>query len=415
MPYIETITAQKARRINSTASIYGTFAEIGAGQEVVNHFFKAGLAGQTVAKSMSAYDMDFSDDIYGRSDRYVSEKRLFKMLDHEYHLLQKRLKKKRGFHTKFFAFADTVTTKTIERTSDPYSHKQHGWLGIRFQNKPQAPVSEMIVHVNLMDTTRLQQHESLGILGVNLIYCAFYVDKTPKKIIASLFDNFEANRVDIDVLRCSGGLFKSLNRQELNLELIRQKLTQSLLFQNTGKNILPSDALYNRPVLIIRHSPTTNMDSVIHKALATIKKKKLKNPPPVLLIDIDIMHLKQHTLNYFLKTYTLKVKNIPHWYILISHFEKLYELKAFIRTATSDSLFIFLPPKTLNKFLNKKTYKTPDKEDVLTFFSKLCGPKTTLLTYDWKKEDKYSPVSSHTCYRDLKHHLISANQLVTID
>ena len=315
MPYIETITAQKARRINSTASIYGTFAEIGAGQEVVNHFFKAGLAGQTVAKSMSAYDMDFSDDIYGRAGRYVSEGRLFKMLDHEYQLLQKRLKKKRGLHTRFFAFADTVTTKTIERTSDPYSHKQHGWMGIRFQNKPQAPVNEMIVHVNLMDTTRLQQHESLGILGVNLIYCAFYVGKTPKKIIASLVDNFETNRVDIDVLRCSGPIFKSLNRQELNLELIRQKLTQSLLFQNKGKNIPPPDALYDKPALIIRHNSinASNQDRLISKALSYIKKKNPQSKAPILLIDIDLMHLKKNTLNYFLKTYTLKMKKIPHW------------------------------------------------------------------------------------------------------
>ena len=265
MPYIEKIALEKARKINSAPSIYGTFAEIGAGQEVVNHFFKAGQASQTVAKSMSAYDMTFSDQIYGRAGRYVSENRLFKMLDHEYQLLEKRLKNKKGRDTKFFAFANTVAASTADKVEE--SSKQHGWMGIRFQNECGGNYNEIILHVTLLDQTRLQQYETLGVLGLNLIYSAFYGRKDHKNIIKSLFDNFEPSRVDIDVLRCSGQAFKDLNHHQLNLELIRQKSTEALLFQQNGENILPEDALYEKNILIGEHSKNPAKLSFMKKSL----------------------------------------------------------------------------------------------------------------------------------------------------
>src|ERR1700742_4233210 len=89
-------TNRKALTINLDEPKYGTFAEIGAGQEVVRHFFQAGGAAGTVAKSISAYDMKFSDEIYGKSTRYVSRDRLERMLDHEYQLLIERLAAARG-------------------------------------------------------------------------------------------------------------------------------------------------------------------------------------------------------------------------------------------------------------------------------------------------------------------------------
>ena len=95
---------EKALKINLDKNIYGSFAEIGAGQEVARHFFRVGAAAGTVAKTMSAYDMAMSDAIYGkeRSGRYVCEGRLKKMLSHEYKLLQTRLTDEKYDGIKFF-------------------------------------------------------------------------------------------------------------------------------------------------------------------------------------------------------------------------------------------------------------------------------------------------------------------------
>ena len=376
MPYIEKIAVEKARKINSTPAIYGTFAEIGAGQEVVNHFFKAGQASKTVAKSMSAYDMTFSDQIYGRAGRYVSESRLFKMLEHEYKLLQKRLKKNRGHNTKFFAFADTVAVSTVGKSN--ISH-HHGWMGIRFQSEYKAPYNEIILHVNLLDKTRLQQYEVLGVLGVNLIYSAFYGKKDYKNIIKSLFDNFEPNRVDIDVLRCSGKIFKKLNNHQLNLELIHQRSTDALLFQSKGENILTSEALYEKHILIQQHSSKEEIKpSHIKQALSYIKHtKKIKNNP-VLLLNISIQYLKNKTIFHYLKKYISTLHTSRNQYILVSNFNKLYELKQFIRKTTDQYIFMILNTDTLMKILNK-SYSTKSSDDILKFFSRLCDKKTILM------------------------------------
>src|SRR5581483_11319363 len=158
-------THQKALQINLDPTKYGTFAEIGAGQEVARWFFRVGGAAGTIAKSISAYDMTISDAIYGHADRYVSRQRLETMLDHEYGLLLERLKEKRGSSTKFFVFSDTVVARSFTRHDDA-----HGWLGIRFQSEPQKEPSQIVVHVRLWDKENLQEQEALGILGVNLIY-----------------------------------------------------------------------------------------------------------------------------------------------------------------------------------------------------------------------------------------------------
>ena len=171
MPYLRQIAAEKANIINNNKKIYGAFAEIGAGQEVSNHFFKAGLASQTIAKSMSAYDMTFSDLIYGKASRYVCEERLTQMLNHEYSLLKNRLQKTKGKKCSFFAFADTVASSTIKKTKG--GPRQHGWMGLRFQSRPMGPTSDILLHLHLKDRTRLQQYEVLGVLGVNLIHNVF--------------------------------------------------------------------------------------------------------------------------------------------------------------------------------------------------------------------------------------------------
>ena len=405
MPYIEKIALEKARVINSTPSIYGTFAEIGAGQEVVNHFFKSGQASKTVAKSMSAYDMTFSDEIYGRVGRYVSEKRLFKMLDHEYELLQRRLAKKRGHNTKFFVFADTVAVSTEGKTQSP----PHGWMGVRFQNKYKSSTNEIILHVNLLDKTRLQQYEMLGILGVNLIYSIFYEKKGYKNIIKSLFDNFEPNRVDIDMLQCSGAVFKNLNHHQLNLELIRQKSTEVLLFHKKTKNILFADALHEKPILIQQYS-SKKQDLAAQKkqAITKIQTRFKIREQIASLIHLPIQHLKTRDISYYLKNTTSPKNKSP--YLLLSDFKKLYELKNFIRKKTDQYIFIILDISTLKSLLSPKKLATSKnlEVDMLEFFSRLCDSKTILLI------PELSPLKKSAHFQHLEKYLTNTGKIISL-
>src|SRR5438067_6595580 len=162
-------TNKKAFQINLDARRYGTFAEIGAGQEVARRFFQVGGASGTVAKTMSAYDMTFSDAIYGPCERYVSRVRLQTMLDREYELLIERLDKKLGGQRTFFVFADTVAARSFKQRNE-----SHGWLGVRFQAAPRGEPSQIIIHVRMLDESNVDQQEALGIIGVNLLFGAFY-------------------------------------------------------------------------------------------------------------------------------------------------------------------------------------------------------------------------------------------------
>src|SRR5436309_5390970 len=162
-------TNRKAFQINLDRQKYGTFAEIGAGQEVARRFFHVGGAAGTIAKTMSAYDMTFSDAIYGPADRYVSRVRLNTMLDHEYDLLLERLDKKIGNERAFFVYADTVAARSFKEHNESY-----GWLGVRFQPEPRGERSQIIIHVRMLDESNVDQQEALGVFRVHLLYGAFY-------------------------------------------------------------------------------------------------------------------------------------------------------------------------------------------------------------------------------------------------
>src|SRR6266849_2297179 len=214
-------TNQKALRINLDARRYGTFAEIGAGQEVARWFFRAGGAAGTVAKTISAYDMAVSDAIYGPTERYVSRSRLKAMLDYEYALLLERLDEKRGATTAFFAFANTVTTRKEEG---------HGWLGIKFQSEPGADASEIYIHVRMLDRENVRQQEALGVIGVNLIYGTFHAHHQPDALIRSLLDNLTWERVEVDTIRFAGPAFAGIDNRLMALQLVREGLTEAAMF-----------------------------------------------------------------------------------------------------------------------------------------------------------------------------------------
>ncbi|MBC7537517.1 MAG: TonB-dependent receptor [Bacteriovorax sp.] len=249
---------QKALEINLNPNIYGTFAEIGAGQEVARHFFRAGGAAGTIAKSISAYDMTMSDAVYGKevSGRYVCEDRLKKMLDTEYDILINRLTDARHKDTTFFAYADTVSAKSYKGTGE-----NHGWIGIKFQHKPNALPSQVIIHMSMLDAENIQQQEAIGLLGVNLVYAVYHDVSDRENFVSGLMDGLTTSRMQIDMIRVSGVAFKDVDSRLLCLELVKMKLCEAVIFDVDGEVLQASDVLYKKNVLVARggYRPPTNL------------------------------------------------------------------------------------------------------------------------------------------------------------
>ena len=284
-------TEQKALDINLNDPIYGTFAEIGAGQEVARNFFQAGAAAGTIAKTMSAYDKTYSDAIYGLepSGRYVSESRLYKMLDHEWHLMEERLKESRPDAT-FFVFADTVQAINYTRTI-----KGNGWMGLRFRLVPDGPVNDMVLHVKMLDTNNRLQQEAIGILGVNMIYASFYYNDNPEKMVMSLVDNIK-DRVSIDLLRINGQSFNYFDNRLVSLYLVKHKLTSVAMFDINSRSIHASEFLYRESLMVIRGNfrpPTIVTQDVIECSFNQFKDETtLSDDKLNLMMEMTMDYLK---------------------------------------------------------------------------------------------------------------------------
>ena len=280
-------TKRKALKINLNPKIYGTFAEIGAGQEVARNFFTAGAASGTVAKTMSAYDMTFSDAIYGveESGRYVSQSRLLKMLNHEFGLLTERLYGEKYDDRTFFAFADTVTTLNYNKSNDP-----HGWIGLRFQLEPEGEPNEIFFHVRLLDTDSALQQNVLGIIGVNLVYAAFHYNKNPKMMIESLADNLTVGSVEIDLISVNGPAFTNINNILLNLYLIVKDFSDAAIFDADSTPRLPKDLLYKKDIMILRtkYAQKSNPNfSMLNKAVDQfVRTENVKEENLSVLIEV---------------------------------------------------------------------------------------------------------------------------------
>jgi len=280
-------TRRKALKINLDPRIYGTFAEIGAGQEVARNFFTAGAASGTVAKTMSAYDMTFSDAIYGaeESGRYVSRSRLQKMLDHEYSLLNERLNGAKYDDRTFFAFADTVTTLNYNKSNDP-----HGWIGLKFQTEPGGAPNQIFFHVRLLDTDAALQQNVLGIIGVNLLYAAFYYNQDRRAMIESLADNLTVGSVEIDLISVSGPVFSGADNILLNLYLIVKDFSDAAIFDSQGQPCLPKDLLYKKDIMILRtkYAQKSNPNfSMLNKAVDQfVRTENVKEDNLSVLIEV---------------------------------------------------------------------------------------------------------------------------------
>lgn len=283
----------KALRINLNENIYGTFAEIGAGQETVRHFFRAGASSGTIAKAMSAYDKDFSDAIYGieNDGRYVTESRLRKMLSHEVMLIEQRLKRDKHPHKMFFSYANTVATIDFAK-----QFKGHGWVGIKFQVEPDEDYNEIILHIRFRENDARLQQETLGILGVNLIYGAFYKHNDPKKLLRYLYDHLDKDQLEIDTINFSGPRFANVDNRLISLQLVKNGMTDAVMFNPDGKNILPAAVLYKKNILALRGSfrPVTkvNMDMYKQSYEMFIQENKVDKENTFVVFEITLSNLK---------------------------------------------------------------------------------------------------------------------------
>ena len=277
----ELTTKEKALSLNLDSSIYGSFAEIGAGQEIAAHFFKAGGASGTVAKTMSAYDMTFSDAIYGKSGRYVCQERCEKMMDKEFRLVKQRLKD-RATETKFFALANTIETINFRRTN-----QGHGWIGVRFQLSPESKPNDCIMHIRLHDQEPLWQQQVIGICGVNMLYACYNCAQDIDQFLQVLMQNISPGRIEVDFLQFKGPDFEYVDNRLLSLKLVKNGLTNATMFGSDGNVLQPEDVLYKKNVLLLRgrFRPVTNVNTdMIKVGLENFAKEEDVDPKKIQVV-----------------------------------------------------------------------------------------------------------------------------------
>ena len=376
---------KKAFEINMATSIYGTFAEIGAGQEVARRFFHVGGAAGTVAKTISAYDMTFSDAIYGKSSRFVSRQRLIEMFDHEYELLIERLDQKCGAERTFFVFADTVAARAYKTKNE-----SHGWMGVRFQTSPRSQPNEIILHVRMLDDENQEQQEALGIVGVNLIYGAFFKRKNPKAFIASLLDDLDSTRIEIDMIRFSGPDFAMLDNRIMCLELVTQGLAQAVLFRGDGEVVQAADTFYHKPLLIERGSfrPVTNVtyDMLECGHSMFLMEEELGDEQPEILLEITMKNLMssgQIDLQDFLDR--VDMLGALGQTVLISNYGEFYRLIQYLRRYTDRAIGMPLGIPSLHEIFDEKYYANLDG-GILEGLGRLFKKGVRLYVYPTKDE-----------------------------
>ena len=377
----ETIdTREKALKVNLDSLKYGTFAEIGAGQEVVRWFFRVGGAAGTIAKSMSAYDMTFSDAIYGESQRYVSRERLEKMLDREYSLLVERLSEKRGSETQFFVFADTVKARSYMRKDE-----SHGWLGVKYQSAPNAEPSTVILHVRMLDNENIQQQEALGTLGVNLVYGSLYLHSNAEQLIKSLLDQLNNQRIEIDLLELSGPDFEGRDNRLTALQLVELGLTDAAMFTSNGEVVQPAEVLYKKNILVERGSfrPVTNVTVDMLKAARTqfIQEPGVDPDNVVVLMEMTLNHLiDQGEIDRKDFLDRADILNALGQNVLISNYGAYHRLAAYLFRQTKNMSAIVMGVPSLKAIFEPKFYK--DLEGgILESFGRLFKNDLKLYVY----------------------------------
>lgn len=376
-------TYQKALMVNLDSTKYGTIAEIGAGQETARWFFKVGGAAGTIAKAMSAYDMCFSDSIYGTCERYVSRERMEAMLDHEYNLIIERLDETRGSGTTFFAFANTVTVHSYTHTGEG-----DGWLGIRFQTQPREVPSQIVLHVRLLGQDSVQDQETLGVLGVNLIYGALHLYRDPRELLEALLDNLTIDNLEIDLLDFSGPVFAGVDNRLMALLLVQQGASNAAMFTADGKVVQPGDILHKKAIMIERsrfrpptkltinlldsaHAEFDNEPDVCGECSVVISEMTLRNLSDGSDIQIEDFLQRADIL-------CMLGKNV-----LISNYGEFYRLAGYLHHYTDKPIGVAMGIPTLKEILDERYY-TDLAGGILEAFGRLFKNKLRFYVCPYK-------------------------------
>ncbi|MEY5019491.1 MAG: hypothetical protein RLZ22_579 [Verrucomicrobiota bacterium] len=374
----------KALELNLDPKVYGTLAEIGAGQETANWFFRASGTAGLVAKTISAYDMTMSDEIYGKTGRYVSAERLSAMLRHEYGILLDRLAPKRGADTTFFSFCNTVRARGYRDSGEC-----HGWLGIRFQIKPGDPSSDIVIHIRLLDQRSIDQMEALGIIGLNLIYAAFRHRGHLNEFAESLTDNLNSGRVEIDLLKFSGHGYGFFDNRLCALQLVQSGLTDATMFLPNGEVVQPAEALYHRPVLLLRGSFNPVMN--IHLEMLTGARQQFSQSltSEEKGREIELCEISMHNLlrgsgvdpvDFIDRADALQSLGKT---VLVSRCAEFHRIAAFLNRCTDSPVGIILSIGLLNELFKAK-WSENLAGGLLESFGRLFKKGVTLEVFPWK-------------------------------
>lgn len=413
-------TYDKALDLNLDTQVYGTFAEIGAGQETANYFFRASGTAGLVAKTISAYDMTMSDAIYGYAERYVSATRLQAMLDHEYGILLERLGPKRGDETTFFSFCNTVRGRGWQDSGEC-----HGWLGIRFQMKPGDPPSDIILHVRLLDNRSIDQMEALGMVGVNLIHSAFRHRGHLQQFVESLVDNLAVGRVEVDLLKFTGHGYGFFDNRLCALQLVESGLTDATMFLPNGDVVQPAEALYRRGVLLLRGS----FDPVMNIHLTMLEDAREgfdvlldeeDRADAIEVCEISMYNLLREKrvdpLDFLDRADALQALGKT---VLVSRCAEFHRIAAFLNRCTSKPVGIILSIGLLNELFKPK-WSDNLAGGLLESFGRLFKEGVTLHVFPWKNRKSGELVTAETFIAPensvyLYHHFIANGRILGIN
>jgi hypothetical protein len=379
-------THDKALRINLDGRLYGALAEIGAGQEVARWFFIVGGAAGTVAKTISAYDMDVSDAVYGAARRYVSRQRLQAMLEHEWQLLVERLDASRGASTQFFVFADTVAAKSFSRKEEG-----HGWLGVRFQTAPHTEPSEIIVHARMWDLENARQQEALGILGVNLLHGAFYERARPEALIGSLMDNLTRDRMEVDMIKFSGPAFAGVDNRLMSLQLVEQRLTNAVLFSPDGDVLESAELLYRVPVLIERGSfrPVTTVSlKMLSRSLAQMAREPdMRGREPVVLMEMTLRNLQSLGEQVVHEDFLARVDVLRALgrMVMVTNYSRFHNVTTYLRRYTPERIGMVTGVPTLAQIFEERHYADL-AGGLLEALGRLLAGPVKVYVYPWRNK-----------------------------
>lgn len=416
-------TTQKAFAFNLDQNKYGTIAEIGAGQEVSRCFFRAGGAAGTIAKTISAYDMSFSDAIYGEEEhkRYVSESRLNKMLDKEFGLVIRRVSHRRPKTSTFFAFADTVTARSYSQQGEC-----HGWMGIKFQVKPGAEPCQILIHIRMLDESHNQQQEAVGILGVNLIYGAFQYHNRLDDLIHSLGDNLEWGRLEVDLIRFTGPHFENVDNRLMALKLVQMNLANAVVFGKDQQTLVhPSELFYDRDILVMRSlfKPVTNVSQdmmtsgmEIFCRVPDVNAERAIIAPEISLIGMRNQKAfdMQDILN---RVYCLNLLGYP---VIVSNYLRYFRMRDYLGRYTRKKVAFVLGIPNLKNLFNEAYYEG-FAGGIIGAFASLFDRETLLFVYPMRSGDDPDEIITSENFpvpEDLKYfyyHLQANNKILPVE